>query len=245
MNKREIRPLKANEVECRVQSISEKGAILLLYKDARADMKILDEVFGATNWQRSHQVIGDRLYCTVSIWDEEKQQWISKQDLGTESNTEKEKGQASDSFKRACFNLGIGRELYSSPFIFVQAKDMNIIKKGAGFASYDRFSVAEIDYNEDREIVYLKIKNEKTNKIVYQYGRPSLKIITNGTTQQILVLAKQYAELAQKTPEDIFEVLKGRYQFDTLNDLSDNAGQDICAQLSDWIVRTKQKNAAG
>ena len=96
----QIRLLNSDEIECRVGTISEKGLSLLLYKDARADMKILDETFGAMNWERQHELIGDNLYCTVRIWDENKHQWRSKMDVGTESYTEKEKGQASDSFKR-------------------------------------------------------------------------------------------------------------------------------------------------
>ena len=104
---KEIRKLKANEIDCRVSQVSEKGLRLLLYKDARADMKVLDETFGAMNWKRSHQLIGDRLYCTVEVYDMDKKEWVAKQDVGTESNTEAEKGQASDSFKRACTNFGL------------------------------------------------------------------------------------------------------------------------------------------
>ena len=115
MEKNMIRLLRADEIECRIGMINEKGLSLLLYKDARVDMKILDEVYGQFNWQRKHEVIGGNLYCTVSIWDDEKQQWISKMDVGTKSNTEQEKGEASDSFKRACFSHGIGRELYTAP----------------------------------------------------------------------------------------------------------------------------------
>lgn len=105
MNK--FRRLRASEVDARVSTVTEKGCSLLLFKDARVDQNILDETVGCMNWQRHHELIGDRLYCTVSVWDEQKNQWISKQDVGTESYTEKEKGQASDSFKRACFNLGM------------------------------------------------------------------------------------------------------------------------------------------
>lgn len=94
MNK-EMRLLKANEIDCRVATVKENGFSLLLYKSARVDMQMLDEAFGPMNWQRKHELIGDRLYCTISVWDGEK--WISKQDVGTESYTEKEKGQASDS----------------------------------------------------------------------------------------------------------------------------------------------------
>lgn len=104
-----IRSLHADEIECRVGSIGEKGISLLLYKNARVDQAILDEAFGIYGWQRSHMMIGNSLYCTVSIWDPEKKTWISKQDVGTTGDFEKEKSAASDSFKRACVNLGIGR----------------------------------------------------------------------------------------------------------------------------------------
>ena len=122
-----FRYLTADEIECRVATVSEKGCSLLLYKDARCDMNILDETFGPMNWRRSHT--RDNANCIVSIWDDEKQQWIDKEDTGTESFTEKEKGLASDSFKRACFNWGIGRELYTAPFIWIPAKDANVQSK--------------------------------------------------------------------------------------------------------------------
>ena len=116
-----IRLLKADEIECRIATINEKGLSLLLYKDARVDQKILDETFGIFGWKRSHQCIDGNLYCTVEIFDKDSGEWISKQDVGTMSYSEKEKGQASDSFKRACFNWGIGRELYTAPFIWIPA----------------------------------------------------------------------------------------------------------------------------
>ena len=108
-----FRLLNADEIDCRVSAVSEKGLSLLLYKDARVDMNILDETVGPMNWQRKHT--RENSNCVVSIWDGEKNQWIEKEDTGTESFTEKEKGLASDSFKRACFNWGIGRELYTTP----------------------------------------------------------------------------------------------------------------------------------
>ena len=116
--------LTEKDIECRVQSVSRAktgrvGAVLLLYKDARVDMRILDQVFGPGNWQRTHEVINGNLFCNIDIWDAEKRAWVRKQDVGVESNTEKEKGQASDAFKRAGFNVGIGRELYTGPFIYV------------------------------------------------------------------------------------------------------------------------------
>ena len=89
---KEIRLLKAEEIECRVGTISGKGCSLLLYKDARVDMKILDETYGVGNWQRTHEVINDNLFCTIEIWNDKINQWVKKQDVGTESYTEKEKG---------------------------------------------------------------------------------------------------------------------------------------------------------
>lgn len=97
-----FRDLKSNEIDVRVATCSEKGVSLLLYKSARVDQDILDETVGSMNWQRKH--LRDNANCIVEIWDKEKGQWISKEDTGTKSNTEKEKGLASDSFKRACFN---------------------------------------------------------------------------------------------------------------------------------------------
>lgn len=166
MNKLKFRRLEANEIDCRIATVSQKGCSLLLYKDARVDQNILDETVGPMNWQRSHS--RDNANCTVSLWDDEKKQWISKEDTGTESYTEKEKGLASDSFKRACFNWGIGRELYTAPFIWVPAGDANIKESGRtgarGKAIYtcnDRFVVSEIGYDEIGNIneLVIKVKN--------------------------------------------------------------------------------------
>ena len=161
-----IRLLKADEIECRVAVIKENGLSLLLYKDARVDQKILDETFGIFGWKRSHQSIEGNLYCTVEIFDKEKGEWVAKQDVGTTGYAEKEKSQASDSFKRACFNWGIGRELYTAPFIWIPAgkasimykEDQNKVKR---FYCNDRFSVASIQYGDDREISALVIANER------------------------------------------------------------------------------------
>ena len=162
----EFRTLKANEIDCRIATINEKGLTLLLYKDARVDQNILDETVGKMNWQRKH--CRDNANCIVSIWDESKKQWIEKEDTGTESFTEKEKGLASDSFKRACFNWGIGRELYSAPFIWISAADANIKQGGNGkFQCFDKFIVEQIIYDNERNIVAISIKNAKENKRVF------------------------------------------------------------------------------
>lgn len=156
-----IRLLKADEIECRVSIINEKGLSLLLYKDARVDQKILDETFGIFGWKRGHQSIEGNLYCTVEILDKETGQWVAKQDVGTTGYAEKEKSQASDSFKRACFNWGIGRELYTAPFIWIPAGKAEIKSKENRYYCNDRFSVSSIGYSEDREINALMIVNEK------------------------------------------------------------------------------------
>ncbi len=148
MEKYKTRLLKASEIECRAGVISNKGLSLLLYKDARADQRILDETFGIFGWKRSHQSINGDLYCTVEILDKETGMWVSKQDAGAAGRSEKEreKSLASDSFKRACFNWGIGRELYTAPFIWIPAERTEIQERGGKFCCNDRFSVATIAY---------------------------------------------------------------------------------------------------
>lgn len=164
----QIRTLRADEIECRVAQVkrTEKGVgcSLLLYKDARCDMSILDEVFGPTNWMREHVIIDGRLYCNLSVWDELKEQWITKQDVGTESNTEKEKGQASDSFKRACTNWGIGRELYTAPFIWINLRDGEYFERNGKIGCNQNFRVKDISYSENRKIIGLTIIDKNANE---------------------------------------------------------------------------------
>ena len=179
----EIRLLKADEIECRIGTVKEgKGISLLLYKDARADMKILDETFGMFGWEREHEVIDGNLYCTVRVWDDNNKRWISKQDVGTESNTEKEKGQASDSFKRACFNFGIGRELYTAPFIWIPASK--------GYSKYEKFKVKEIGYNENREIDLLLIVDSKGQEAFRMGSKKSANKESNNLLESVYKLAE-------------------------------------------------------
>lgn len=109
-----FRNLEANEIDCRIAQINEEWLSLLLYKDARVDQNILDETVKPMNWQRDHKELKGNIYCGISIYDETKKEWVTKWDCGKESFTEVEKGEASDSFKRAGFNWGIGRELYTA-----------------------------------------------------------------------------------------------------------------------------------
>lgn len=170
----EFRLLRADEIDCRVATVKKNGVSLLLYKDARCDMNILDETVGAERWQRKHELINGNLFCSVGIFCKDLNEWVWKQDVGTESYTEKEKGQASDAFKRACFNWGLGRELYTAPFIWVNADDANISESNGKYTTFDRFEVKEIGYT-DRKITRLVIENTKTGKIVYQTGKRTEK----------------------------------------------------------------------
>lgn len=167
-----FRVLEADEIDVRIATINAKGASLLLYKDARCDMNILDETVGPLNWQRHHT--RDNANCIVSIWDPDKNQWISKEDTGKESFAEKEKGLASDSFKRACFNIGIGRELYTAPFIWIPSSKMNIIEKNGKYGTTDRFKVGKIAFDEKKQITGLLIVNQK-NETVYLYTKENGK----------------------------------------------------------------------
>ena len=213
-----IRLLHYNEIECRIGTISEKGLSLLLYTDARAAMKILDETFGCLHWQRSHQMIGNSLYCTVSVWDNEKQQWVSKSDVGTESYTEKEKGQASDSFKRACVSIGIGRELYTAPFIWVSANRVNIQRKGDKLITYDKFKLSDISYNENREIVGLTIVNQN-GEVVYSMTGQRDK--PESDKHEVSDKARTINKELERTGVALDTVL-GRYGVASIDDMSDS-----------------------
>jgi hypothetical protein len=164
------KPLPIENIDFRVQSINKGGyATILAYKDARVDMQRLDDVCGALGWKREHT--RDNANCIVSIWDENKKQWVSKEDTGTESNTEKEKGQASDSFKRACFNWGIGRELYDYPLIQIKLNDSEFDK--ATCKPTFNFKLKEwkwfTQFTESGKISYLGVK-DNNGVVRFQFG---------------------------------------------------------------------------
>lgn len=164
----EFRPLRADEVEARISTYKEgMGLSLLLYKDARCDMRVLDETVGPECWQREHYECKGNLFCRVGIKLKEWPDWIWKSDCGSESNTEAQKGEASDSFKRACFNWGLGRELYTAPFIWVKAEGPD--GKPNFRDKYDRFAVTYMRV-EKKRIVALNIENTTLRRSVYTYG---------------------------------------------------------------------------
>lgn len=178
-----FRKLKAEEIDCRVAQIDKSWCTLLLYKDARVDQNILDETVGAMNWQKRY--VRDNANCIVGIWDNEKSQWVEKEDTGTESFTEQEKGLASDSFKRACFNWGIGRELYTAPSIFIlphkemipKGKDSEFFPNDKGkITTKTRFYVDYIDYDEGN-IKDLIIRDHKGNVRFEQLTDDTAKLL--------------------------------------------------------------------
>ena len=209
-------------------------------------MKILDETYGVGNWQRTHEVINDNLFCTIEIWNDRINQWVKKQDVGTESYTEKEKGEASDSFKRAGFNVGIGRELYTSPFIWItpredmkpyRVKDINgeeanefypYKKDNYGNGVYTTktvFKVTAIGYDDENKINKLIIKDHK--------GNTRFSLIPDKEQQEIFDLMEELNELLETTNTD-------REKFYKHYGVTNN-GELSLEQLKDAIEILKQK----
>lgn len=186
----QFRRLYADEIEVRVAQIKPDKLSVLLYKDARVDQRLLDETVGAEYWQRSHEMVGGNLYCTVSIFNKTLDRWVSKQDVGTESNTEKEKGQASDSFKRACFNWGIGRELYTAPSIWINNPEAGIAKSESGkYMSNKRFKVGKIGYDDAGNINDLVITDGFGNP-VWEMGKTKKAAKPKGKSKDAEALNK-------------------------------------------------------
>lgn len=243
-----IRALRADEIEVRVQSTKETqkgvGAIMLLYKDARCDMRILDETFGVTGWQRTHELINGNLFCNIEIWDDEKKYWVRKQDVGTESNTEKEKGQASDSFKRAGFNIGIGRELYTSPFIWIGLKENDDYYKDKkeNIKVTQNFSVAHVAYNDNREISELSIV-DKNGVVRFTYKDKAEKPTGKERKEQADISDKKIDSSKLKVIQDLIdktetdtEKLCQHYKIKSLPDMT-------VAMWNNAIIQLKDKEA--
>lgn len=225
-----FRRLKAEEIDVRVASAKQNGVSLLLYKDARVDQNILDETVGPFNWQRDHKELKGVIYCGIGIRNQETQEWIWKWDAGSESFSDKEKGEASDSFKRAGFNWGIGRELYTSPFIWVNSENATITPKGNGFACYDNFKVKEIGYDENGNINHLTITNSKTRKVVFALG----KIINKQKeTEKKLITEEQIKEI--KILNVNIEGLLKYYKISKLEDLEES--------MARFVINAKLKEA--
>ena len=190
-----FRLLRADEIDCRIAQIEKNWATLLLYKDARVDQDILDETVGVMNWKKDYQLIDGQLFCTISIWDEEKKQWVGKQDVGIESFSQEEKGRASDAQKRSAFCFGIGRELYTAPGIIVfPRKDIKYKDKGkevdefyeykeGKYTTKTRFEVEIITYDENNNIKDLIIRDNKGNERFTQVSKELNEELTKITLQ--------------------------------------------------------------
>jgi hypothetical protein len=245
-----FRKLKKNEIQVRVEQCktdknnTSASAIYLLYKDARCDMAILDETVGAENWKREHSVVNNNLFCKVSIYNESIKEWISKEDVGVESYSEKEKGQASDSFKRACVNWGIGRELYTAPFIYVKLTQdqFKVNSKGAVVPTIEPY-VSEIAYNDDGEIVKLELTDRKTQDVIYTYGMPKkapkqVKEEPKKEVKKDLPLASEEScnELKSLVDDDIIGKILIKNNALNLNELQ----QDLVNRYIDYYKSKKE-----
>lgn len=224
-----FRDLRADEIECRVSTISEKGLSLLLYKDARCDMNILDETVGPMNWQRDHKELKGNMYAGIGIWNKDIGQWIWKWDCGAESFTEKEKGEASDSFKRAGFNVGIGRELYTAPFVYVKADKCKIDfnNKTNKYYTNDRFEVTYVEI-ENKKIKALVIANSRTHEAVYEFGKPTYTPKKNESKEPVKFSPKTKC---QKCKKEITLEQASKSQRDTLK-----AGYETAYTLCDGCL---------
>ena len=166
MEQLNFRPLKANEIECRVGNVGKEsnGFYLLLYKNARVDQCILDDTVGQFGWQCKYYQVKNTMVCSVGIYSKEHQTWLWKDNGGDDDyQAEQVKAELSDAFKRACFNWGIGRELYYAPKIWVDITAFNTTKS--------RYSVKVIEYDENKRITNLAIINDKTKEVVFLYGK--------------------------------------------------------------------------
>lgn len=240
----DIRLLKANEVECRPGIVKEDGCMLLLYKDARVDMAVLDETFGAKNWQRTHEVINGNLFCNIDVWDDEKKTWVRKQDVGVPSETEKEKGEASDAFKRAGFNVGIGRELYTGPFIWIRLKpgEAYAVGKSWKLSNKLKFFVSSISYNENRCIDGLVIVDQ-TGEVRYKMGETPAPEVDGGDKAEkedmLTELIKEFNTLKGIVgEEDAFAKLKT-----TRTQMNNLAKQGTLKDLEGMVKKIKKVQA--
>lgn len=214
-----FRKLTANDVEVRVKSCDENGFLLLLYKNARVDQNILDETLTPFRWQNKYEELKGNIYCSIGIQDDVTGEWIWKSNCGTESNTEKEKGEASDSFKRAGFNWGIGRELYTAPKIKIKGhtKKVNRGGKDTWVPEYYEFDVVEMVVSDElpRRITELTIVG-----LSMEGGFHEDEIFkwTDKKTPPKIEPRVELKPEAKATPKQI-ELLKKTYQGENLDKL--------------------------
>ena len=180
-----FRNLTEEDVELRTQMVRQNGVSLLIYKNSRVDASILNETVGVTNWKKEfhRDIYNHSLYCTVSIYDHDKKEWVGKQDVGTPSNTEEVKGEVSDAFKRACaIGLGIGAELYSAPFIWVSSTKCKIDQINGKYVCRDTFTVIKMEV-ENHKISELEIINDRTGEQIFSWVLRPIKVKNRSTVK--------------------------------------------------------------
>ncbi len=220
----EFRPLKAEDVEVRVNQCTDKGCSLLIYKTARTDMSMLDETLGPENWQCEFKSIDGKLFCGIGCRFQDGE-WVWKWDTGTPSNMEAQKGEASDARKRAGFAWGIGRELYTAPRIWV-GSDMCRIREGRNGKPqcYDDFRVTEFEV-EDGRIVKLTIKNmSRKGLVVYGNGKGKVEVPNDSlkaAKSRMWSALQGYAERHGRTAEEILEGVKKRPEWEAQHESAD------------------------
>lgn len=169
---KEIRLLDKSEISLRVGKLADTRygvyVNLLAHTDARTCSKILDEAFTPMGWQRTYEGINDELFCAVSVWDDEKKQWIKKSDVGAMANDGTEKSRASDAFKRACVSHGVARELYSLKNIGFKLDEGEYERKGDSIKSYAQFFVSDVAYDEKSRTFTELVVVDKNDKVRYR-----------------------------------------------------------------------------
>lgn len=242
-----FRDLRPNEVEARVAQCSAKGASLLLYKTARTDYALLDETVGPERWQCSYREVKGNLFCDLSIRFDDG--WVTKSNCGTESNMEAQKGEASDAMKRSGFAWGIGRELYTAPFIWVPADRLQKLSQNQRTSKWqclDRFEVTDMTVASG-EIVGLAISHDGKRDNVYRYGGvkkatepPRDPLPTKDQMTSILDLAKTFGDAKHKSTREVLEAL---YETPTMRKsgttaktqtLTDDQAQAALMVLRNW-----------
>lgn len=251
-----IRALRADEIEVRVSNITQKGCMLLLYKDARCDKRILDEMYTPMGWQDKYEEIKGNLYCSVGVLNPETGTWVWKQDCGVESNAEKEKGEASDAFKRACFNWGIGRELYTKIFIWIKSSDVPVKENDRGkyvlSDPFTKFRVIDVVTDNEREkIIKLRISalsgGKEKEVFVYDENKSNNKAEAPSSTLSPVKKASidsliRAVSASYKCDEDTVHRLVEKYISKPFGEIVDEDADTVMRMLHVQIEKIKEKD---
>ena len=235
----EFRKLKASELQCKTTDTKFKGsATILIFKDARVDQRVLDETVGPMRWQKDYKEIDGKVYCGVAIKNSDTGEWVWKFDCGTEGNFEAEKSEASDAFKRACFNWGLGRELYDTPKIKIKCPDNYYYNDKLSMT----FSVKSIEWNGN-ELVDLVIV-DKFGKVVYSYKGGEQPVQSEESKFFELSKEELLIEFCKKTKptldETMIKQLESFYKYWKPKCSNFTGKFDAYALWNNWVSRMKK-----